>query len=361
MDTHDPRGGSVRRGAVSCATALSNHRTNRFNKWNISTGGSSVLSSDPASASTRIYSEYAQLHIEPIDQKYSLTDPVFAMGSCFAREIETVLQSAGCNIVSMDRSLIDRPEFKDPEGRIKGGAARTGFFHRFTPTSMLQEFQWCLDEIPAWTGDSLVFPLKGSLIDVNYWNFKGIDCSREAIATRRGVMRQLVRSALSAKAIILTLGYIEAWYHRPSNLYTNYFTPKVVADKSDEFELHILDVGETIACLEEIHSLLTRKHVTGDFRIFVTVSPVPLGATFTDQDIVVANTNSKSVLRAAAGHFATAHENVIYFPSYEMVMNSSRDLAWRPDRIHVNNGMVQHITSAFTSAFFDLGEGGRPE
>jgi GSCFA family len=41
-------------------------------------------------------------------------------------------------------------------------------------------------------------------------------------------------------------------------------------------------------------------------------------------DIVVANTWAKSLLRAVAQEWAQAHNNIDYFPSYEIVKNSDR-------------------------------------
>ena len=98
--------------------------------------------------------------------------------------------------------------------------------------------------------------------------------------------------------------------------------------------------------LERIHALLSR-YGHSDVQVVVTVSPVPLTATFSQHDIVLANTLSKSTLRAAAAWWACAHENVHYFPSYEIVMNSQRDSAWYADGIHVRPELVRHIMETF--------------
>ena len=52
----------------------------------------------------------------------------------------------------------------------------------------------------------------------------------------------------------------------------------------------------------------------------LTVSPVTLEATATDNDVVVANLESKSLLRAVAGQVSREFDNVHYFPSYELAM-----------------------------------------
>jgi hypothetical protein len=80
-----------------------------------------------------------------------------------------------------------------------------------------------------------------------------------------------------------------------------------------------------------------------DLHILLTVSPVPLLATFTGRDVVIANTFSKSVLRTVAEEWAADKVNVNYFPSYEIVCNSQRDVAWQDDLRHVKAEAVNSI------------------
>jgi tetratricopeptide (TPR) repeat protein len=75
-------------------------------------------------------------------------------------------------------------------------------------------------------------------------------------------------------------------------------------------------------------------------RIILTVSPVPLGATFTGSDVAVANCYSKSVLRAAAEAAVAEFDHIEYFPSYESVTLSERALAFAEDQIHVTGPLV---------------------
>jgi hypothetical protein len=55
-----------------------------------------------------------------------------------------------------------------------------------------------------------------------------------------------------------------------------------------------------------------------------TVSPVPLYLTFSGEDIIVANTYSKSVLRAACDAVENSREHVDYFPSYVTLLDDIR-------------------------------------
>jgi len=332
----------------AAAEALLNYRKNQFNKWNVSKS-SSVLGTDPTNASNRVYSGFADIRVPKGSKRFTRSDKVFAMGSCFAREIERALVDSGLEVVSVDRALINRPEFIDINGRT-----RDGFFHRFTPRSMWQEFKRSFDELENWSDDCLIFQSRGQFFDANYWAIPGFDYSPAAIAARRSVARHLVRRVSEARVIVLTLGFIEAWRHRPTGLWLNYVDPAVLHRRSEEFEFCLLDVDEVLLCLEEILEMIRRHHNTKDHPLFLTVSPVPLGSTFTQSDIVVANTNSKATLRAAAGVFSSRHPDVTYYPSYEMVVHSHPEVAWRPDRLHVNGDMVRHVVSTFQEAFFDL-------
>jgi hypothetical protein len=41
----------------------------------------------------------------------------------------------------------------------------------------------------------------------------------------------------------------------------------------------------------------------------------------------------------------------VYFPSYEIAMNSNPELVWRPDRVHVRPECVRHIVNVFTERY----------
>ena len=103
---------------------------------------------------------------------------------------------------------------------------------------------------------------------------------------------------------------------------------------------------DNYADVSKIVELVT--DVRGDAKIVFTVSPVPLFMTRTDVGCVVANTESKAVLRAVAGQIARDHPNVTYFPSYEICMNTP--IAFDADGRHVRRDTVNTIMDAFEAA-----------
>jgi hypothetical protein len=88
-------------------------------------------------------------------------------------------------------------------------------------------------------------------------------------------------------------------------------------------------------------------------RFVITVSPVPFQSTFRPMDVVTANTLSKSMLRTIVDELSSKHKHVDYFPSYEMVVNSPRQLAWEDDMMHVDHRMVAHVMDCFTSSYLE--------
>jgi len=102
--------------------------------------------------------------------------------------------------------------------------------------------------------------------------------------------------------------------------------------------------------LDAIHALLCR-HCPSDFQIVVTVSPIPLLATFRETDIVVANVASKSILRAAVDDWSNQHDNVHYFPSYEMILNSSSKDIWLDDFRHCTIDSIRRVMDVFLTEF----------
>jgi len=146
-------------------------------------------------------------------------------------------------------------------------------------------------------------------------------------------------------------GAAPLWRDLVADIFINTTPPgEAIKRYPGRYEFQVSNFAENFANLEEIHSLLGRFGHP-QTQIVVTVSPVPLMATFTSEDIVLANTYSKSLLRTAAQEWAAAHANVHYFPSYEIVLNSARESAWLEDLRHVQGRLVNNIMDTFLGRY----------
>ena len=319
-------------------TALSNLSGNPQGRWR------PWARDDPGSL---VFYDTAKVRFDYDGRKLSADDGVFTMGSCFAREIERALTAAGRKVLSSGEALTG------PEFRVAGGELSDDFLNRFTPASMLQEFQAAFGKLEGWSEEALIFRRGlGKAVDLNYWPIPGADESHRAVLLRRRRALELVRRAAEARMIVLTLGLVEAWRHRPTGLWVNAISPQLLARQPADFELVLLDVPQVLDCLEQLQALLRQVHARGDFELVVTVSPIPLQATFTGQDVIVANAEGKAVLRASAAAFTRGRPNTHYFPSYELVAWSNPARTWKNDAVHLGGRTVAAIVELFTAGVY---------
>jgi hypothetical protein len=171
------------------------------------------------------------------------------------------------------------------------------------------------------------------------------------VAARRKAIFEIYQSAAECRVIIMTLGLSEVWFDTLTGLYLN-VAPRPAAIKAypDRFRMHVLSFEEAYAFLDRTLGLL-RKHGRPDLRVILTISPVPLTVTHRTEDVMVANSYSKSVLRVAAEHALVDHPFVTYYPSYESVLLSDRRRAFEEDMVHVTDDLVRLNVGRMVSAY----------
>jgi len=270
----------------------------------------------------------------------ALNERFFCLGSCFARNIEEHLIYAGERVLSK-RIVSPRAEYP---GRPNG------LVNKFTTHSMLQEVKWLTE--PPEPIDKCLAQTASGWIDMHLFTHPlSVPLSLERARERRHYLLTEYFSRLrTATTVILTLGLNEVWHDHQTGMHLN-IAPSfwTVQKEAERFSLEITDVNENLDALEQLRSRL--KALQPDVRIIVTVSPVPLTCTFQPVDVAVANTLSKATLRAAAEAFDQRHDDVAYFPSYEMVTIAPRQKAYISDMIHVDDNVVAQIVRSFMSIY----------
>lgn len=268
-------------------------------------------------------------------------DKIFTIGSCFAREIEIYLSELGFAVPTLGISL---------PAEERGSPKPNSILNKYSVHSMENELRWAFkDPLPEserfflqwgdglWHDAQMVPNLKPA--------------SLERVIERRALVTGLMRRIPECRVVVITLGLAEAWYDTANDLYLNGMPPQyALSAEPERFQLHVLDFEEIVQSLERIHQLLER-HGHPDFKMLITVSPVPFKATFTGKDALIANTYSKAVQRAAAEAFARKHANVDYFPSFEIVTLSDRNIAYELDNIHVTRKTVAFIMSTVVGGY----------
>src|SRR5699024_6960183 len=152
---------------------------------------------------------------------------------------------------------------------------------------------------------------------------------------------------LTLDVFVFTLGLTETWISRADG--TAFPTaPGVIAGSLEEAPVDFvnLDIDEVRDNLNDFWSLL--KSVNPEAKMILTVSPVPLIATASDEHVLPATTYSKSVLRVAAHEMASTFSDISYFPSYEIINSpQGRGYYFDPDLRSVNDQGVEYVMSHF--------------
>jgi tetratricopeptide (TPR) repeat protein len=266
---------------------------------------------------------------------------IFTIGSCFARNIERVLESQGFAIPTRDIIRAD-PEF----GRIGHN-----ILNNYGAPAILNEIRWALDPQHSFSEEQAFFELyDDKYVDVHL-NHALKPAPIEVVRARRRAIINAYQALRDCRVVIITLGLAECWYDTQTGVYLN--TPprrSMLRTYPGRFQLHVLSHDEVLAALRETMALI-RKQGHPDARVILTVSPVPLAATFRQEDVMVANAYSKAVLRTVAEAITLTHDFVDYYPSYESVTLSERQHALEPDQVHPTKAAIELNTSRMVRAY----------
>ena len=327
---------------ASAAEAVNNYRGNPAAIWY----KDNADPNDPAGkyAFQRLRQTWFIPHVAP---KFKLhrQDKFYAIGSCFARGLESSLAGHSITVESA------APEFAKLQPANREGSG-LGFINKYNTYSILNELSWALDPDAEFPRDSIVPLTKTTWYDP-HTNPSLEFADLEETLERRALIQAVTKRIRNCRAVVLTLGMAEVWRDVKANVFVNRTPiPSLFKTDPDRYEFQLSSFGENWANLEAIHALLS-QYGHPNVHIIVTVSPVPLMNTFSTMDIVVANAWAKSLLRAVAQEWAAAHSNVDYFPSYEIVQNSDRTAAWDSDLRHVKGTGVQHIMELFLGNYLE--------
>ncbi|KUP93556.1 GSCFA domain-containing protein [Tritonibacter horizontis] len=277
--------------------------------------------------------------------KFQLSNDMsfYMIGSCFAREIEKAFLREGRQVLSQ---INDLPAACDEQ--LKGD--NSSIMTKFTTHSMLVELNQCLNDVEL-PGKGLIEATPGQFFNPQLHRLRTLEYT-DAVAVQDTV-RTSVKRIQDADVVFITLGLTEVWWDDelqvPMNVAPIHWK---FAREGNRFRFENTDYAEN---LKSVHTLinLIREKSNKDVKIILTVSPVPLNRTFTDQDIIVANSYSKSTLRTVAQEVEKQYDFVDYFPSYELVTNTPQEKAWRHDIRHVQTDMVRHVISTFVANYMN--------
>ncbi len=280
-------------------------------------------------------SSVESFRIDPVNPprfKICRGDRIATAGSCFAQHISSRLKAFGFNyFVAEDGAGIAESDREN----LGYGVFSARYGNIYTVRQLLQLVEECFDA--AGPKEGIWETSDGRYVDalrpqIQPGGFASKSEVREERVRHRIHVRRLFREC---DVLVFTLGLTECWRSRhDGKIFPNLDAPEVTDD---------------------LHRLLGRlKEIRPSIKVVLTVSPVPLIATFEDRHVLVSNTYSKSVLRVAAEAVCRSRDWVEYFPSYEIITGNFTESAYYDaDFRNVNAKGVDHVMRTFLRNFID--------
>ncbi|NNE55419.1 MAG: GSCFA domain-containing protein [Flavobacteriales bacterium] len=238
---------------------------------------------------------------------------ITAFGSCFAENISNWLSRRSFNVLNK----------ADPASNAYVVRMGEGMVNTFV---IKQQFEW------AW---------ENKKFEESLWH--GYDAEEYSYDE---TVRQETKAIFDATDVfILTFGLSEIWYDEVSS---NVFWRTVPVDAYDpkRHKFRVSTVEENCANILEIRRLISKHRP--DAKTILTLSPIPLIATFRNAGCLTANSVSKSTLRVAIDQAMSeaADDSLYYWPSYELVADVFH-LPYKQDRRHIRADVIEYILKLF--------------
>lgn len=277
------------------------------------------------------------------------TDKIATAGSCFAQHLAQALKQQNFNyLITETEEGLDQETAKNRNFGIY--SARYG--NLYTATQLVQLFDRAYGlfvpaELPWQRSDGVwVDPFRPRIEPSGF-------ASTEALEGARLTHFEAVRAMFEhLDVFIFTLGLTETWRSRldgaafPS-------APGVVAGRLD-WAIHDFINQKVREVVADLDGFLQRlKQINPKAKVILTVSPVPMVASFEPRHVLVSNTYSKAVLRAACDEIIQLHSQCDYFPAFEMITGThTKGAYFEEDLRTVRAEGVARVMDLFIDHYF---------
>ena len=248
--------------------------------------------------------------------KISKKDQTITAGSCFAQHMSKAMREAGFRWLNCEPA--PKYLYPDQAKTFNYGVYSFRTSNIYTARALRQWMNWAEDRGESimdrhWSdGERFFDPFRPTIEPGGFCSLIELEASRQTVLR---AIRQAIRKA---DLFVFTLGLTESWAHKETGeVYA--VCPGTAAGTFDKTQ-HVFTNADYPSILEDMEFVIEFiRRINPKIRFLLTVSPVPLVATASDQHVLPATIYSKSVLRAVAGKLEQTFPFVDYFPSYEIV------------------------------------------
>jgi hypothetical protein len=278
--------------------------------------------------------------------RISPSDRIASAGSCFAQRIVESLRSTGYNyLVTEEGSPFLSAEDKKTLGY---GLYSARYGNVYSALQLLQLFRRAFGSYePA---EPLWRLAKGGYVDPFRPSVQpdGFKTEEECLGDREAHLAAVRRMFREVDIFAFTLGLTETWCSKIDGAAFPSCPGSSLGGTYDPSRhlFHNFSVSEVTDHLNAFVAEL--QAVNPKAQIILTISPVPLLATFEPRHVLQATVYSKSVLRVASEEILRRHPHVHYFASYEIVLASGDSKNYfLDDHRTVSDAAVAHVMECF--------------
>jgi hypothetical protein len=242
------------------------------------------------------------------------SDQISTLGSCFAQHLAKHIHKSGYNYV------VTEPLRSDEEQTDMAKLMASQFSARYGNVYTVRQALQLLDRANGWEPIDNIWERDGRFYDAFRPNvFPGGFASEELLLEeRKRHLASVLKVFTHSDVVVFTLGLTETWVSlQDGAVYP--VAPGVVAGSMDESQHAFKNFNYTEVMSDLTAWCIRLREMNPKVRILLTVSPVPLNATYEPRNVWASTTYSKATLRSAAGDVASALPYVDYFPSYEII------------------------------------------
>lgn len=299
-------------------------------RWNLSVAGVPSFELDPVVKTTF---------------QINAGDKVATAGSCFAQHIAKALRASGFNYYVTETA---------PPGMSTEQAIRSNygtFSARYGNVYTARQMRQLVDRaygafspaLNAWQrpDGKFVDPYRPQIQE------EGFSTEQDIFASQRHHLACVRQMLEGLDVFVFTLGLTEGWRNLADGAVLP-VAPGVSGGTWDPAQYEFVNFRSSEVIEDMLYVIDRLRDLNPEARVILTVSPVPLIATYTEKHVLTATTYSKAVLRVAAEEISAARQNVAYFPSYEIITsNATAHRYYEPDLREVSMLGVKHVMRVF--------------
>lgn len=277
--------------------------------------------------------------------KLSPNQRVATAGSCFAQHISRTLKASGFDFYVPEQA----PSGMSPdEAHARNyGVFSARYGNIYTARQLRQLFDRAFGAFrpveDAWIRKDGFFvdPFRPA-IESN--GFSSVEELEESENTHLTCVRKMFEEL---DVFVFTLGLTEGWRSKIDGAVFP-LAPGVAGGRMDH-EKHEFVNFSAREIIEDMDVFIQKlRGVNPQAKIILTVSPVPLVATYEPRHVLLSTTYSKAALRVAAEELSACKDYVAYFPSYEIITGSfTRGAYFEDDLRSVTEEGVGHVMTLF--------------